>query len=100
MKQFSTIKIGYTSGIYGCSGEYFVTIITRGKKTFHVYHYGMYGSDYRVNAPLKSAGYNEYYIGSWFGKMKQKDIGRCFLHEDAAIEEIEYIIKKGKYIEK
>lgn len=27
MKTFITLKVGYTAGIYGCSNEYFNTII-------------------------------------------------------------------------
>jgi len=99
MKKFSTIKVGYTAGIYGCSGEYFVTIITRGDEMYHVYHYGMYGSEERVNAVLKNAGYSEYYVSSWYGKMTKKDVSKRFVGEYQAIEEVKNIIENGKYIE-
>jgi len=97
MKKFSTIKVGYTAGVYGCSGEYFLTIIMRDTEMFHVYHYGMYGSEERVNAVLKNAGYEEYYISSWYGKMTKKDVGKRFLSEYTAIEEVKNIIEKGEY---
>jgi hypothetical protein len=99
MKKFTTIKVGYTAGVYGCSGEYFLTIIMREAEMFHVYHYGMYGSEERVNAVLKSAGYEEYYIGSWFGKMTKKDVGKRFVDEYQAIDEVKSIIETGKYTE-
>lgn len=99
MKTYTTIKVGYTAGVYGCSGEYFITIITRGDEMFHVYHYGMYGSEERVNSVLKNAGYNEYYVGSWYGKMTKKDAGKRFASEYQAIDSIKHIIEHGAYAE-
>lgn len=96
-KQFTTIKVGYSTGVYGCSSEYFTTIIVRGTKMFGVHHSGMYGSDDRVNAVLKDAGYKETYTPSYFGKMTRADYGKAFLSEYGAIEEVQYIIKNGKY---
>jgi hypothetical protein len=56
MKLYTTIKTGYTAGIYGCSGEYFTTtIITQNKKgldTRIIHFQGMYGAENRVNNVL------------------------------------------------
>lgn len=86
MKQFTTIKIGYTAGIYGCSGEYFTTVIINGKKNTSISHYGMYGSEERVNDALKFKGYKEFYTPSNYGQLKGKDINKnLYLSEQLAI---------------
>lgn len=87
MKLFTTIKVGYTSGIYGNSGEYFTTIVVTdaGMKSFS--HYGQYGSEDRVNNALKAKGYEERYFPSDFGKLKQREVNyNLFKREEEAIE--------------
>ena len=95
MKQFTTIKIGYTSGIYGCSNEYFNTIIVNEKGISNFCHYGMHGSEDRVNTALKEAGYEEKYCPSDYGKMttsgSSKIMKNLFMDEYRAIEYIKNI---------
>lgn len=91
MKTFITLKVGYTRGIYGCSNEYFNTIIinTRAKEQIkHIAHYGMYGSEERINKALEAKGYKNTYIPNDFGKMTQKEVWKGFVSEYTALEEI------------
>lgn len=88
MKQFTTIKVGYTHGIYGCSGEYFTTIIINGSKHASINHYGLYGSEERVNQALKAKGYKEFYTPSDYGKMTKKEVWKGFMSENEAIDKI------------
>ena len=89
MKTFSTMKIGYTAGIYGCSGEYFQTIVTTEKGLEGFIHYGMYGSEDRVNNALKEKGYTETWIPSIYGKLTRKDVPSKLVK--AEHEAIEYV---------
>ena len=88
MKTFTTLKVGYTVGIYGCSNEYFNTIIINGAKVFNILHKGMYGSDDRINRLLKDKGFNEVYLCNDFGKMTAKEVNKMFKTEYEAIEMI------------
>ena len=101
MKTFTTIKVGYSKGVYGCSGEYLTTILCDSKGMFSFSHYGMYGSDERVNAVLQDAGYTKVYTPSTFGRMssRSKDEGGWigFQSETQAIETAKHIIKYHKY---
>jgi len=74
MKQFSIIKIGYTAGIYGCSGEYFTCITVNGKGTNSFIFEGLYGAESRVAEILKERGYTEKWVNSLYGKLTRKDI--------------------------
>jgi hypothetical protein len=78
MKYFTIQKIGYTAGIYGCSGEYFSLIITDGAtKDKYIRQYffsGMYGPEERIAGILKQAGYEDKHIQSIYGKLTRKDI--------------------------
>lgn len=73
MKNFTTIKVGYSASIYGCSGEYFITIYTtkEGLKSFKFS--GLYGSEERVNEAMKQKGFIENYNGVGYGKITRKD---------------------------
>jgi len=93
MKKYITIKVGYTVGQVGCTGEYFNTIIINGDDVTNVAHYGMYGSDYRVNKTLEDKGYKSQYISSDYGRMTKKDILDIFISEYEAIEYIKNNIK-------
>jgi hypothetical protein len=101
MKKFTTLKVGYTAGIYGCSGEYFTTIVINNDSVRVFNHYGMYGSDKRVNRLLKDAGYIEFYTPTDFGKMTQKDVrarGKFWKDEYSTIETIkDYLDGKELY---
>lgn len=90
MKQFTTIKIGYSVGVYGCSGEYFTTIYMNGNKHGSFSFYGMYGADERINREMEAKGYKQFYTPSRFGKMVRED--REGIQSEATA--IEYI-KRG-----
>jgi len=47
MKKFINLKVGYTSGIYGCSGEYFTLIVINGEDIQGFNYEGMYGVEGR-----------------------------------------------------
>ncbi len=85
-QSFTVIKIGYTKGIYGCSGEYFNCIVDMEKGFFF---HGMYGAEQRVAHALKDKGYKEIYTQSVYGRMVRDDIPKNrFMSEYTAIEEI------------
>jgi len=88
MQKFTTIKVGYTTGVYGCSNEYFTTIILNGDEEQAISHHGMYGSEDRINGALKAKGYKEFYITSYFGKMTKKDVCKWVVSETEALEKI------------
>lgn len=89
-KTFSILKVGYTAGIYGCSGEYFTLLLPNNQINFS----GMYGADDRICRILKDAGYIEKYASSNYGRMTLKETRGRFLSETQAVEKIkEYIIK-------
>jgi hypothetical protein len=93
MKTFITIKVGYTSGMYGCSGEYFNTIIIWGSKVKNITFEGMYGADYRIAEALKARGFTETHLRSDYGKMAKKDMLRIFVSESEAINTIKKMKK-------
>ncbi len=92
MKQFTTLKVGYTSGIYGCSNEFFTTIYIDtenidDKRIFKFFSfYGMYGAEERVARALKDKGYEEQYIPTDYGKMKTREVWKGFISEQQAIK--------------
>jgi hypothetical protein len=91
MKQFSIVKVGYTSGIYGCSGEYFNCIFTDKKGLQNFTFSGMYGADERVQAEMREKGYKQVWLKSDYGKMKtsgQDKMLPIFMGEYQAIEYI------------
>jgi hypothetical protein len=79
MKIFTTLKVGYSTSAYGCSNEYFTTIIinTTTKKESKKYttlsHKGLYGSDDRINRALENKGFSNFYTPSQYGKITGKD---------------------------
>lgn len=92
-KTFSIIKIGYTTGIYGCSGEYFALILPK-----DVYYFeGMYGTDERVARHLKDNGYMDRYIQSVYGKLTRSDIPKKRFHDE---NEMLNVLKTFKHIKK
>lgn len=87
---FTILKVGYTRGIYGCSGEYFNCIVNMDKGFFFS---GMYGAEQRIAQALKDKGYKEIYNQSIFGRLVRDDIPKnAFLSEYSAIDEV-----KAKY---
>ena len=92
MKKYTTIKTGYTAGIYGCSGEYFTCLIENGDKSRSIHFKGMYGAEDRVNAVLNDAGYKHVWSNCNYGQLRRKDIFPGTLSEYKAIDEIKKII--------
>lgn len=94
MKLYTTLKTGYTAGIYGCSGEYFLTIIITNGEVKIIHHYGMYGSEERINTILRENGYTPFYTHCAYGKLTKKDIPKAwYMTEYQAIEEIKILCK-------
>lgn len=93
MKVFTTLKVGYTSGMYGCSGEYYNTIIIWGSKVTNITWHGMYGADYRIGEALRKRGFTEYHTRTDYGKMTKKDMLPCFISEYEAIDKIKKLRK-------
>jgi hypothetical protein len=93
MNYFGIIKVGYTAGIYGNSGEQFVAIYTS-KDGLKSYSFeGQYGAESRVAEIFKKAGFKESYISSGgFGKMLRKD-AKFFKSEYTAIQELPTILR-------
>lgn len=91
MKIFINQKIGYTSGIYGCSGEQFqlIAIDDEGVKNSFVYD-GLYGHEHRIAEAMKNKGYKEVYtgVGRIYGKLKRED-AKYAKSETEALAEIE-----------
>ena len=86
-KWYTIIKIGYTKGIYGCSGEYFTLIYTDKKEGLKSQSfYGMYGAEERVSAIMKEKGYNEKYTQSFYGKMVRSDLTKNCISEHDIIK--------------
>ncbi len=86
MKTFINTKIGYSAGVYGCSGEYF-KLVTCGDKPLILHYKGMYGVEDRVANVLKDAGFNEIYVGNRYGQLKGEE-RKGFLSEMEAIKEV------------
>lgn len=93
-KWFTIIKVGYSAGIYGCSGEYFTCIYFDGNAPKSIHFSGMYGAEERVSRLLQDAGYTAIYTQSFFGRMTRKDTTKNMLSEYTAIEELKNIINK------
>ncbi len=89
MTTFTIIKVGYTAGIYGCSGEYFHCLIDNGKDLLSLFFQGMYGADERIAKELQEKGYQNIYSQSVFGQLRKNDIPKNrFLSEYQAIKDI------------
>jgi hypothetical protein len=86
MKKFTTLKVGYSTGVYGCSNEYFTTIIIDGDKTSSISHRGMYGSEERINGALEAKGFTRFYTPTDFGKIPNRKIWPGFHSEYEAID--------------
>lgn len=91
MKNFTIIKIGYSVGVYGCSGEYFTMIYTHKKELKSLSFYGLYGAEERVERAMKEKGYIFNYVQSFFGKMTRKDLTKNCVSERDALNLIKYI---------
>jgi hypothetical protein len=88
MKTFTIIKVGYSSGIYGCSSEYFQAVIIKDGELSGLPFQGLYGTQERIAAELKTKGYEQKHIQSGtYGKITGKDKNFA-LYEEQAIEQI------------
>ena len=94
MKQFTTVKIGYSAGVYGCSGEYFTTIYNNGTKTGSFSFGGLYGSEERIAREMVKKGFKEYYTQSFYGQMKGYET-KYIQSEGTAIEYVKSGFKKA-----
>lgn len=93
IKQFATIKVGYSKGIYGCTAEYFTTIWID-KTGMNAMHFqGLYGVEERVAREFKSKGYEQAHIFSEYGKLTRKDMIAAFVSEKIAIEMVKTRVK-------
>lgn len=93
MKMFILHKVGYTAGVYGNSGEQFLLIMIDGDRYNAIVFDGMYGHEYRVVEPLKSAGYTYQITPSFYGRATRKDCSyKYVLSEGQAIAEVKKFI--------
>lgn len=94
-KIFTNSKVGYSCGIYGCSGEYFKIEIFEDEKVHSYFYTGMYGTEDRVANVLKDAGFREIYTGSRYGQLKGDD-KKNFNGEQQVIELIKLEVLGNK----
>jgi len=93
MKVYTIFKVGYSRGIYGCTGEYFQAVLfndmaEENDKVKGFAFYGLYGAEERVGRALEDSGY----IAKWiltgnFGQLKGDERKR-FMSEHQAIDYI------------
>ncbi len=94
MKTFTIFKVGYSSGVYGCSGEYFQLVYSNSNGLFGIPFVGMYGVEERIASAIKSKGYKDLYIRhATFGKIIGKD-KNFFFSEAEAIDKIKKEVRK------
>ena len=85
MKNYTNIKVGYSSGSYGCSGEYYELIYTTKTGLKYIAYGGLYGADERIKRVIEKKGYKPSYCQSQYGKINQKDT-KWFISETEALE--------------
>lgn len=73
MKLFTIIKIGYTAGMYGCSGEYFNCIFVDKRGLNNFIFRGMYGAEDRIRDAMTAKGFKNFFTPSIYGKLTRKD---------------------------
>lgn len=93
MRLFTTIKTGYTAGVYGCSGEYFTLIMVNNHNTSSIKFNGMYGVDERIAEYLKKRGYKSFYTNAEYGRLNSREI-----HKPTNYSEYD-LIEGGKLLE-
>lgn len=87
MKQFTIIKVGYTAGVYGNTGEYFNCIFFDKKGMDNFFFMGQYGAEDRISAQMQKLGYEYNHSGSRYGKLTRDDT-KIFMSEYTALEYI------------
>jgi hypothetical protein len=95
IKEFSIFKVGYTAGVYGCSGEYYKVIVTYKnidldlEKELHYVIEAMYTNGKYIRKLLKDNGYIEKGIAIPYTQLKRKDLkGWEILRENDVIEDL------------
>jgi hypothetical protein len=87
MKTFSIEKIGYSCGVYGCTGEYFRINGDIPEELGRGLFVGMYGAESRVAQALKDKGWKEEYCRSDSHDYQRKGEARKgFLDESVIIK--------------
>lgn len=92
-KMITTVKVGYSAGIYGCTNEYFTTTIVTPTGLQSLQFKGLFGTESRIEAIFKNAGYETHYTNSSYGKVTQKRMGNLFLEEEEAVEQAKKIVE-------
>jgi hypothetical protein len=72
-KFFGITKTGYSSGVYGCSNEFFTLIYLDNTRLNSISFKGLYGASERVGEAMKGKGYSESYLSSVIGKVIGED---------------------------
>jgi len=95
IKEISIFKVGYTAGVYGCSGEYYKVIVTYEnidldfKKEKDYLIQAMYTNGQSIRKLLKNSEFNEKYISVPYGKLTKKDLKSwTILNENDVIEDL------------
>lgn len=89
MKQYTTIKVGYTAGIYGCSNEFFTTIVLTDAGMQSFSFKGLYGAEERVARALNEKGFRQIHTPSDYGRMKAREVNpHVFQYENQILEHI------------
>jgi hypothetical protein len=95
IKEFSIFKVGYTAGVYGCSGEYYKVLVTY--ENFELDYkveldyniQAIYTNGQYIRQVLKDNGFSEKYISIPYTQLKKKDLqGWDILHESDVINEL------------
>jgi len=85
-------KVGYSVGVYGCSGEYFTLTIIKDSEDYKTINFsGLFGCEYRVIELLKNKGYKNISTYHNYGQLKGERWG--FMSEQDAIKEVQEFIK-------
>ncbi len=97
MKTFTILKVGYSSGVYGCSNEYFTCIYSstpRQRKLYngglHSFSFkGLYGVESRIEEAMKEKVFTFSYTPSQYGKITGQD--KYWIGFKGETEAIKYI---------
>ncbi len=91
MKSCTIVKIGYTAGIYGNTGEYFSCFYTKGGIIKSFIFYGQYGVEERFSNAMKKKGYKVTWCKEIYGKLTRKDIPKNIaFSEHSALRDEEF----------
>lgn len=97
MKQFGILKVAYSTGDYGNTGEYFVCIYT-GKEGLKQFSFrGQYGVESRIAAAMIQKKYKQTHLyNGLYGKVALKDVPTgLFKDEKQTLEYIDSNFKQN-----